>query len=198
MTLLVLAACSEMAWTERSSWCRSCHNAATRHWRFKETIAGPQDAGRAARRSSRHTVARKETEVFRRKRKPPDTPFNHAGDCKLIAIDPDLRTEWSDLGYGSWRGGCVCTFEVWSEPIVDDRVRLDPLDPKTSRHLGQCEYSGETDAGMLQVPLRSPTRATTTGSSAAAAAPAGRLRTTPRAAGDHERWTYATCQSVSS
>ena len=40
------------------------------------------------------------------------------------------------------------------EPTLDNRVRLDPLDPKTARHLGQCEFIGENDAAMLRVLLK--------------------------------------------
>jgi len=32
--------------------------------------------------------------------------------------------------------------------------RLNPFDPRTSRHLGQCEFIGETDAGILRVLLK--------------------------------------------
>jgi hypothetical protein len=52
------------------------------------------------------------------------------------------------------RRACKRTFESISEPIVDSRTKLDPYVPATSRHLGQCEYVGETDAGMLRVLLK--------------------------------------------
>jgi hypothetical protein len=48
----------------------------------------------------------------------------------------------------------VCSFESFTEPIVDDRVRLDPLDPTTSRHAGECEYISETDPSVLKVLLK--------------------------------------------
>jgi hypothetical protein len=35
------------------------------------------------------------------------------------------------------------------QPIVDDRVRLHPLDPKTSRHAGECEFAS-AGAGRLK------------------------------------------------
>jgi hypothetical protein len=35
--------------------------------------------------------------------------------------------------------------EYFREPITDNRVRLDPSDPATARHFGQCEYVSETD-----------------------------------------------------
>jgi hypothetical protein len=66
----------------------------------------------------------------------------------------------------------------------DDLVRLNPFDLRTSRHLGQCEYGSETDAAFLRILLKVIDKATTTGSSAARATQAGRLRTTPRASGD--------------
>jgi hypothetical protein len=34
------------------------------------------------------------------------------------------------------------------------RVRLDPLDPKTSRHAGQCEFAAETDPAVLRILLK--------------------------------------------
>jgi hypothetical protein len=37
---------------------------------------------------------------------------------------------------------------------VADRVRSDPLDAKTSRHAGQCEFASETDAPVLRVILK--------------------------------------------
>ena len=92
--------------------------------------------------------------MFRCKWKPPDTPFAHGDDCKLVAMEPDLRPEWSHLGNGYWRRECACSFEAITEPIVDDRLRLDPYDPKTSRHLGQCEYINTADAAVTKVLLK--------------------------------------------
>jgi hypothetical protein len=34
------------------------------------------------------------------------------------------------------------------------RVRLDPLDPKTSRHAGECEFTSETDPAVLRILLK--------------------------------------------
>ena len=80
-----------------------------------------------------------------RKRKPPNKPFTHADDCPIVKADPDVEIPWSYLGEGFWRAECVCSFESYTEPLVDNRVRLNPYDPATSKHLGQCEYIGETD-----------------------------------------------------
>jgi hypothetical protein len=101
---------------------------------------------------------------------------------------PEHRDSWSYLGEGLWRRECVCTYESISEPFVDDRVKNDPLDLKTARHLGQCEYISETDPAMLKVLLKVKEGGGGTygGWSAAGAAPAGRFRTTPRASGDNE------------
>jgi hypothetical protein len=46
---------------------------------------------------------------------------------------------------------------VRSEDIyeeADRRLRRDPLDAKTSRHAGQCEFASETDAPVLRVILK--------------------------------------------
>jgi hypothetical protein len=40
------------------------------------------------------------------------------------------------------------------QQLGDRRARLDPLDAKTSRHLGQCEYVSQTDPAMLKVLLK--------------------------------------------
>jgi hypothetical protein len=40
---------------------------------------------------------------------------------------------------------------TFTEPLVDDRVRLDPLDPKTARHMGQCEFASADDSSVLRV-----------------------------------------------
>ena len=37
---------------------------------------------------------------------------------------------------------------------VETRVRLDPLDPKTSQHAGECEFACETDPSVLRVLLK--------------------------------------------
>jgi hypothetical protein len=50
-------------------------------------------------------------------------------------------------------GICACTIEYNNEPFVDDRVRLDPLDPNTSRHAGKCEYRHATDPAVVKLIL---------------------------------------------
>jgi hypothetical protein len=97
---------------------------------------------------------RKETRVFRRKRKPPSKPFTHDEGCRIVAVDPGVEIPWSHLGDGRWKAECVCGAEYFNESAVDDPVRLDPLDPKTSRHSGPCEYVSETDPAVLKVLLK--------------------------------------------
>jgi hypothetical protein len=52
-----------------------------------------------------------------------------------------------------WRAVCQCGSEDAHEEPADRRIRLDPLDPKTSRHLGQCDYIAETDPAVLKILL---------------------------------------------
>jgi hypothetical protein len=48
----------------------------------------------------------------------------------------------------------VCGVQYHHELVIYDRVRLDPLDPKTARHAVQCEFNGVTDPAMLRAVLR--------------------------------------------
>jgi hypothetical protein len=64
-----------------------------------------------------------------------------------------MQPEWNDLGNGYWRRECRCTCEGWSAPLVDNRTRLDPYDPATSRHLPQCEYIHEASPAVLKILL---------------------------------------------
>ena len=88
------------------------------------------------------------------RRKASSKPFPHAEGCRIVRTDPGIEIAWSYDGDGLWRAECVCTIEYFREPITDNRVRLDPYDPATARHLGQCEFVGETDAAMLRVLLK--------------------------------------------
>ncbi len=93
--------------------------------------------------------------MFHAKKKigPPDTPFAHDPDCRILMADPDVSIPWSRLGYGQWRRECLCGAESWTEP-APNRVRLDPYDPATSRHGEPCEFKGETDPAVLKVLLK--------------------------------------------
>jgi hypothetical protein len=105
----------------------------------------------------RHVGEREQEEamMFGRKQKyqPPDRPFTHSDDCRIVKADPGVEIPWSRYEHGVWKRQCVCSFESWQEP-APSRVRQDPLDPATARHAGECEYKGVTDAAMLKVLLK--------------------------------------------
>ena len=107
--------------------------------------------------------------------------FRHADDCRIVAADPGVSIEWSEIERGHWVAVCLCGEEHYREP-VPARARLDPLDPKTSRHVPQCEFASAADSAVVRVLLK--VREGTGGDywewSAAPATPAGRFRTTPR------------------
>jgi hypothetical protein len=92
--------------------------------------------------------------VFSRKRTPPSKPFIHSDDCRILKADPSTKVPWNYLGDGFWKAECVCTYETYVEPAVDARVRLDPLDPATARHLGQCEFKDVDDPAILRLALK--------------------------------------------
>jgi hypothetical protein len=48
----------------------------------------------------------------------------------------------------------VCGAEHYHEPCANDRVRLDPYDPSTFRHAGQCEHRDASDPALLRVILK--------------------------------------------
>jgi hypothetical protein len=77
---------------------------------------------------------------------PSPTPRPHA--------DPTVEIQCSEIERGHWRAVSQCGSEdVYEEP-TDRRVRLDPLDAKTSRHMPQCEFANETDPAVLRVLLK--------------------------------------------
>ena len=84
----------------------------------------------------------------------PDHPFAHASGCRIFEVDPAVELHWIEVEPRYFARICVCSTEYYSLPVVDTRVRLDPLDPKTSRHLGQCEYAAVTDPDVLRYILR--------------------------------------------
>jgi hypothetical protein len=91
--------------------------------------------------------------MFKRTKKGPDRVFEHQDNCKILAADPTVRIEWSEIERGYWEAVCLCGKEYYHEP-ASARVRLDPLDPKTSRHLRQCEFAHESDPFMLRALLK--------------------------------------------
>jgi hypothetical protein len=58
--------------------------------------------------------------------------------------------EWQKVERGHWRRECRCKSEDFYEELADRRGRLDPLDAKTSRHAGECEFASETDLSVLR------------------------------------------------
>jgi hypothetical protein len=83
-------------------------------------------------------VRGEEEHILRKKRQgPPDRPFQHTDDCKILKADPNVEIPWSRLEYGFWKREFVCSYETWQEP-APNRVRLDPHDPKTARHMGRA------------------------------------------------------------
>ena len=49
---------------------------------------------------------------------------------------------------------CQCGKEYNHELAAERRVRLDPLDPSTSRHHPACEHAATTDPALLRAILR--------------------------------------------
>jgi hypothetical protein len=83
--------------------------------------------------------------MFGLKRKWPSKAFTHADNRKILKADPGCGDPRSEIETGYWVAQCVCGKEYHRDPVVDRRVRLDPLDPKTSHHAGECEFASETD-----------------------------------------------------
>lgn len=92
--------------------------------------------------------------MFGLKKKAPAEVFAHTSDCRIVAADPGVQIPWNEIRRGVWEARCVCGVQHHYEPVVDDRVRLDPLDAKTSRHAGQCEFASETNAAVLRIILK--------------------------------------------
>ena len=84
----------------------------------------------------------------------PTRPFMHAPDCKILKADPTTEIKWQEVETNYWVAECTCGKEYWREPPADHRVRLDPLDPSTSRHAPQCEHRDTTDPARLRVILK--------------------------------------------
>jgi hypothetical protein len=63
--------------------------------------------------------------------------------------DPTVSIPWNEVRAGYWEARCVCGVEGWHAPDAGRVRRNDPYDPATARHLGQCEFVGETDAAIF-------------------------------------------------
>jgi hypothetical protein len=92
--------------------------------------------------------------MFRKKHHGPSSqPFSHSDDCKIVKADPGVEIPWSEVERGHWVRTCQCNEEHYRAP-EPARVRLDPLDPATMRHLPQCEFKDVSDTAMLRALLR--------------------------------------------
>jgi hypothetical protein len=91
--------------------------------------------------------------MFGLKKRGPTRPFTHADNCKILKADPTVQIQWSEVETGHWRAVCQCGSEdVYEEP--DRRARLDPFDPSTFRHAGQCEHRSTSDPALLRAMLK--------------------------------------------
>jgi hypothetical protein len=91
--------------------------------------------------------------MFGLTKKGPTRPFTHADNCRILRADPTASIEWSELERGHWRATCLCGSEDFYEPPAAG-TRLDPYDPSTFRHAGQCEHRNTTDPVLLKAILK--------------------------------------------
>jgi len=89
-----------------------------------------------------------------RKERGPTRPFMHTPDCKIMKADPTTEIKWQEVETGLWVAECRCGKEYERETPADQRVRLDPLDPATFRHLGGCEQRDTTDPAVIRAILK--------------------------------------------
>jgi hypothetical protein len=92
--------------------------------------------------------------MFGLRKRGPARPFVHADNCKILKADPGVEIPWSEIESGHWRRTCGCGAEDVYEEAADRGARLDPLDAKTSRHAGGCEFALETDPAVLRLVLK--------------------------------------------
>jgi len=123
--------------------------------------AGGREPGRAAAGVTHDLdpvlalIGAQEGEVMFNKQKvqPPDRPFSHSGECKIVKADPGVQIPWNRLEYGKWQRQCTCGAEWWQEPAAK-RTRQDPLDPSTFHHAGQCEFQDVSDPAIVKALLK--------------------------------------------
>ncbi len=89
----------------------------------------------------------------RKKLQLPSQPFVHSDTCPILRANPSFAPVWSEVERGHWRRECQCGAEDYREP-ERARVRLDPLDAKTSRHAPECEFASDTNPAVLRLILR--------------------------------------------
>jgi hypothetical protein len=119
--------------------------------------------------------------------RPPDRPFAHADDCKIVAPDPGVEPQWNEIERGLWERAAVCAASSIgaSQPLAVSgsirRIRR----PHTPH--GSVRVQGVTDPDVSRFSCGSRRRMATGGWSMPAARAVGRFRTTPRASGDGRR-----------
>ncbi len=86
--------------------------------------------------------------MFGRKKGPSLPAFSHSPDCKIVRNDPGVEIPWNEVEPGHWEATCVCGKQHHHE-LRNPARRLDPFDPTTSRHFGQCEHRDTTDPALL-------------------------------------------------
>jgi hypothetical protein len=89
-----------------------------------------------------------------KKKSGPTRPFAHAIDCKILKADPDVEIPWQEIESGLWVAECICSKEYEREAPADRRLRLNPVDPDTFRHLPGCEHRDTTDVSIVKAILR--------------------------------------------
>lgn len=87
-------------------------------------------------------------------KKGPTRPFTHADDCRIMKADPGALIEWQEIATGHWVAECQCGKEHFHEDPAGRRVRLDPLDPSTFRHVPACDQGEVTDPAIIRATLR--------------------------------------------
>jgi hypothetical protein len=87
------------------------------------------------------------------RRKGPGRPFSHSEGCKILAADPTVSIPWNETRTGHWEARCQCGVSYFDEPRTRP-ARLDPADPRSARHLPQCEFASETNPATLKVLLK--------------------------------------------
>jgi hypothetical protein len=60
--------------------------------------------------------------MFGLKKKGPNKAFSHSDNCKILAADPGVEIQWSEIERGHWVAECVCGTEHYYEPVADRRV----------------------------------------------------------------------------
>lgn len=92
--------------------------------------------------------------MFSLRKRGPSRAFTHTPDCKIMKADPTTDISWSEVESGPWQAECQCGKEHFHEAPADRRVRLDPYDPATFRHMPGCEH----DPAILRAILRAQDR----------------------------------------